>query len=104
MRLLFAVTLLLLTPLAQAVQLSPLQCRSLSDVTLNTAEIRDVHADKALHLELLKRKNADLVDENLQLLIRMFEVVYASKLTPEDLSDKILQRCYAAKGNMGEDL
>ena len=100
---LLALALLFMNPVA-AVQLTPPECRSLAAVTQNTAEIRDLHADKVLHLALLKRKNAGLADESLQLLLRAFEVVYASTLTPEELSDKILQQCYIARGDMGESL
>ena len=100
---LLALALLFMNPVA-AVQLTPPECRSLAAVTQNTAEIRDLHADKVLHLALLKRKNAGLAEESLELLIHTFEAVYASKLTPDELSDKILQKCYIARGEMGEGI
>ena len=88
---------------AFALQLTPRECHALAGFVYETATQRAAGIDKDEHWRRVATENASVPEEELLMLKRAFEAVYASGLTPRKMAEETVQRCYRLKGNMGED-
>ena len=102
MRLLLA-ALLLVSFSTSAVQLTPRQCHALAAFVVEVAQARDSGSVKESHWRNVEENNASVPPEELAMLRRAFDAVYASKLSPRVMAEETMARCYQLKGNMGED-
>lgn len=78
-------------------------CRTLAQAVGGVAVYRDVGADQAKTIAMLRAKNAWLGGSHLQALEREIRRMWREGLTPEEAEFALYKRCEAQLGDMGRE-